>query len=255
MVATDRTLTPDQVKEWFPDFTTLFASLPDPQFDDSVVAAIDDYDLRSTRRFEIEGMIFVVPPSVHLPGLRCEMIVDYLKKRDLTGKSVVVMGGGCGVEAVVAGLHGATQLFSIDINPVSTMATSINYNRLVTATKERAPRCTAITSDLFENAPITAADCIVFNPPDIHAMVSADHDMIRNVCVGTSIVLDFLQEIVRKNLVSPYGEVIMPLSSTSESRKIVSAALRLGYRPALIDSRNHPQRRDSVTRFLLRFIR
>ncbi len=144
------------------------------------------------------------------------------------------MGVGLGVEAVAAGLRGATEIHAIDVHPPSVAAAT------------RHP----LVSDVFDALPDEVRlDVVTFNPPAVSQTVSDDPDVVRNVCVGAPLLAKFFAQIVERDLLAPDGEIYLIASNTADLRAIVRHALDHGLSPRVDHLHDW---RDGVLTFLFR---
>ena len=212
---------------------SLVEQLPAPLPADQIIALNQPKaDLHSQRQYAWNGWTFDVPPGVFLPGATSQMIHERLLDGTITvhDRRYAVMGVGLGVETVIAGLHGAREIYAIDIHPASVETATRHYQRLVAG--RHTTQFTPVVSDVFDAFPPGAqVDLITFNPPAVSQMVSDDPDVIRNVCVGTSMVARFFAQIADKDLLAPGGEVYLVVSNTADLRSIIRHAVKQGFFP------------------------
>ncbi|RNL84455.1 methyltransferase [Halostreptopolyspora alba] len=213
------------------DSWELWRSLPDPLPAEAIIAANQPReDAASHRSYTYRGWEFAVPPGVFSPGRTSELVFDRLLDGtiELAGRSYVVMGCGLGVEAVIAANRGAREVHALDVHPDSVRATAGHFARLVG--EPSATTLVPTTSELFDRFPASArADVITFNPPAVSETVSDNPDIIRNMCVGSGVVLRFLDQIAERDLLTPGGEIYVVLSTTAELRRITGHAIERGF--------------------------
>ncbi|NLU73185.1 methyltransferase [Streptomyces sp. HNM0575] len=192
-------------------------------------------DLHTRRTYAYRDWKFEVPPGVFLPGETSRMIHDRILDGTIpvSGRSYAAMGAGLGVEAVVAGLRGATEIHAMDVDPESVRAMTEAYERIVG--DRPGTLFHPWVSDLFDSVPDGARfDVVTFNPPAVRETVSEDPAVVRNVCVGIGIARRFFDQVVHRDLLADDGEVYFIVSNTSEMRNIVGYAIESGFVPEVI---------------------
>ncbi|MEY7972114.1 methyltransferase [Saccharomonospora xinjiangensis] len=232
----------------------LLDRLPPPLPADHIVALNQPRkDLHTERRYEWNGWTFDVPAGVFLPGATSRVIHQRLLdgRIDVRGRRYAAMGVGLGVEAVVAGRRGAKEIYAIDVHPLSVDTTTRHYERLVG--HREGTTFVPVVADVFDGFPTgRRIDVITFNPPAVSQKVSEDPDIVRNVCVGATLVERFFTGIVEHDVLAPGGEVFLIASNTADLRTIVSDAVALRFRPQI---RLRHDWRDGVLTYLFRFTR
>lgn len=115
--------------------------------------------LSATRMFTYKGIRLVIPPAVFHPGFffSTRLLLRYIAKHPLKGKSFLELGAGSGLIAMYAAREGA-QVTASDINQVAVHSLEMN------SSSNRIP-LTVIHSDLFKNIPKQQFDIIAINPP------------------------------------------------------------------------------------------
>ena len=189
-------------------------------------------DLHTYRDYQWNGWDFEVPPGVFLPGATSRMIHERLLDGtiEVRDKVYAAMGAGLGVEAVVAGLRGAREVYAIDVHPGSVETTRRHYERLVG--RRAGTRFVPVVADVFDGFPDgVKLDVVTFNPPAVSQPVSEDPDVVRNVCVGTPLLITFFEQLTGRNLLAPGAEVFVVASNTADLRGIARAAMAHGLRP------------------------
>ncbi|MDT6983513.1 methyltransferase [Streptomyces lusitanus] len=229
----------------------LLEQLPPPLPADLIISLNQPKaDLHTTRAYEWNGWTFDVPPGVFLPGWTSRLIHERVLdgRIETRGLRYAAMGVGLGVEAAAAGVRGAREIHALDVHPESVAAATGHYRRLV---GER-PDTTFLpaVSDLFDAlADDVQLDVVTFNPPAVSRTVSDDPDVVRNVCVGASLLAKFFAQIAERNLLAPGGEIHVIASNTADLRALVQHALDHGLSPR-IDHLHDWQ--DGVLTFLFR---
>lgn len=200
--------------------------LPDPLPAEQVIALNQPgKDLHTTRTYTWNDWEFEVPPGVFMPGATSRMIHERVLSGDIDvyDRCCAAMGVGLGVEAVAAGVNGAHTIHAVDIHAESVEAAEHNYHRLVG--RHPGQEFVPLVSDLFEAFPDnTQLDVVTFNPPAVSRPVSQDPDIVRNTCVGASIVTEFFTQLRRRSLLAPGGEVFVVVSNTADLSQIVAHA-------------------------------
>ncbi|MFH9434931.1 methyltransferase [Streptomyces rochei] len=237
------------------DLTTtdsaLLEQLPPPLPADRIIALNQPKaDLHTTRSHEWNGWTFDVQPGVFVPGWTSRLIHERLLdgRIETRGRRYAAMGVGLGVEAVAAGLRGATEIHAIDVHPPSVAAATRHYRRLVGERPDTAFH--PLVSDVFDALPDEVRlDVVTFNPPAVSQTVSDDPDVVRNVCVGAPLLARFFAQIVERDLLAPDGEIYLIASNTADLRAIVRHALDHGLGPRVDHLHDW---RDGVLTFLFR---
>ncbi|UOE21530.1 methyltransferase [Thermobifida halotolerans] len=232
----------------------LVAQLPPPLPADRVIAVNQPRtDLASHRSYTWNGWTLDVPPGVFLPGATSRMIHQRVLDGgiDVRGRRYAAMGVGLGVEAVAAGLRGAREIYAIDVHADSVATTARHYARLVG--DRPATRFVPVVGNVFDGLPDgVRLDVVTFNPPAVSQPVSDDPDVVRNVCVGASLLETFFAQLAGRDLLAPGGEVFVIVSNTADLRRIVGAALDHGLAPEI--GHRHDWG-DGVVTLLFRFTR
>jgi release factor glutamine methyltransferase len=208
-------------------------------------------DLHSHRRYEWNGWVFDVPPGVFLPGGTSRMVHERLRDGDIDvrGRRYAAMGVGLGVEAVVATRRGAAEIYAVDVHQGSVDATERHYRELAGDTP--GTRFVPVVADLFDGFPPgVRLDVVTFNPPAVSQTVSADPDVVRNVCLGAPLLATFFTQLATRDVLAPDGEVFVVASNTADLRAIVGHALDAGLRAEV---RHVHDWRDGVLTYLFRF--
>jgi release factor glutamine methyltransferase len=186
-------------------------------------------DLHTERDYSWNGMDFRLPPGVFHPGETSRMLHKWLLDGEIEtkGRVYAAMGAGAGVEAVAAGLRGAREIYALDVHPESVAVTEQHYTEHVG--RRPGTEFHALVSDLFDAVPDgTRFDVVTFNPPAVSQTVSDDPDVIRNVCVGASLVTRFFDQLVDRDLLAEDGEVLIIVSNTADLRTVVGHAVERG---------------------------
>ncbi|WP_020669473.1 methyltransferase [Amycolatopsis nigrescens] len=208
--------------------------------------------IHTHRRYEYNGWRFELAPGVFSPGGTSRILHDHLLNGtvDLQGKSYVAMGVGLGVEALIAGVRGAREIYAVDVHEDSVLAASKYYRELI-GTSSPA-RFVPLVSDLFEGFPPSAkADVVTFNPPAVNLNLSSDPDVVRNLCAGTEIAKRFFDQV--REVLNPGGEIFLITSNTAELRQIVRYGMESGFGVEIVYVKKWPD--DEVRTHLFRFSR
>lgn len=213
--------------------STVIDELPPPLPAEQVIALNKPKaDLHSRREYEWNGWTFDVPPGVFLPGATSRMIHQWLLDGtiDVRDRRYAAMGVGLGVEAVVAGLRGAREVYAIDVHADSVATAARHYERLV---GDRAGATfVPVVADVFDGFPHgRQLDVVTINPPAVSQVVSEDPDVVRNVCVGTPLLARFFAQLEARELLAPGGEVFLIVSNTADLRGIIRHAVDHGFVP------------------------
>jgi release factor glutamine methyltransferase len=208
----------------------LHALLPDTLPAEQILAA---YDLTpaspGSRAYRWNGWDFELSPGVFEPGEGSRLLHDRLLDGTLplAGLRYAAMGVGLGVEAVVAGVRGASTVHALDVHEESVRTTARHYARIV---GDGGPPFVGVVSDLWQDLPDDARfDVVTFNPPLIDVRLSEDPDVVRNRCMGVGLALRFFDQIASRRLLAPGGVVYLTLASTEPLREVVAMALHAGF--------------------------
>lgn len=190
-----------------------------PPLPEATVVALNrpDGTLHTTRSYRWNDLDFTAPPGVFRPGLTSAMIFDRLLSGEIEtrGRRYLAMGCGLGVETVAAGLRGAAQTYAVDVHPASVAAAVEHYEKHVGA------GCTGIVSDVLSAVEVEV-DVVTFNPPAVSRPVADDPDVVRNVCVGQSLLDAFFAQV--GGVLAPGGEVWVIASNTADLQALVDSA-------------------------------
>ncbi|WP_300006843.1 methyltransferase [Pseudonocardia sp.] len=221
-----RTLTPDEIR-----------AINNPS------RAIHDH-----RSYTWNGWDFDLPPGVFHPGETSRLVHSRLLDGTLpvAGLRYAAMGAGLGVEAVVAGVHGAAAVYALDVHPESVRTTARHYARIVGS---GGPPLYPLVADVWEGFPDGhQVDVVTFNPPAIELPLSDDPDIVRNLCVGRDIASRFFGQLVSRELLAPGGVVYLIVSNTAPLRDIVAIGLDAGFDAEVVHVEDWPG--DDVQTYL-----
>ncbi len=115
--------------------------------------------LSKTRVYNHGDIKLEIPPEVFHPGFffSTQLLLSYIKKLSLKGKSFLEPGCGSGLISIYAAKKGA-KVTATDINPFAIEFLKIN-------TAQNNVWLEIIESDLFDNIPQKKFDIISINPP------------------------------------------------------------------------------------------
>lgn len=115
--------------------------------------------LSKTRTYSYEDIRLEIPPQVFHPGFffSTQLLLQYINKLLLNGKSLLELGAGSGLIATQAAKKGAL-VTATDINPIA-----IQY--LLSNSVQNNVSLEIIRSDLFAAIPKRPFDIIAINPP------------------------------------------------------------------------------------------
>lgn len=115
--------------------------------------------IRETRNFRYAGLRLSIPQGVFHPGVffSTPVFAMFLQRIDFQNKTVLDVGTGSGLLALLAARHGASAS-ALDINPlaVKTAGQNAEANGLSLRVWE---------SDLFDHVPAQTFDYLLINPP------------------------------------------------------------------------------------------
>jgi release factor glutamine methyltransferase len=232
----------------------LIDELPPPLPAEQIIAINQPKaDLHSPRDYEWNGWTFDVPPGVFLPGETSRIVHQRLLDGDipLAGRRYAAMGVGIGVETVIAGVRSAREIHAVDVDRVSVDVAARHYQRLV-GHRDGTTFC-PVVADVFDGFPDgRRLDVITFNPPAVSQVVSDDPAVVRNVCVGASLLARFFAQLAERDLLAPDGEVFLIVSNTADLRAIIASAVEHGFTPEV---RLRHDWQDGVLTYLFRLHR
>ena len=116
-----------------------------------------------TRQITLAGFELTIGPSVYDPRYyrAPEYFADFISGLDLSGKSVVDLGTGSGIQALAAARAGASSVLALDVNPSAVAAATLNAR--VNGFEDRV---NVVASDLFSAVPPGPQfDVVLTNPP------------------------------------------------------------------------------------------
>jgi methylase of polypeptide subunit release factors len=152
---------------------------------------------------------FVVWPGVLNPALvTARYLATYLyynNERLFTGKRVLDMGTGSGVQGIVMALCGATEVVLTDISEGAVKNAQENTERFSVWN-----RCAVVQGDLFENVQ-GVFDLIVFNHPFFGDDPPEDDSIAASMLNPGTLISRFMDEVLR--FLEYSGTIIMPFYS------------------------------------------
>lgn len=208
----------------------LHALLPSTLSPNEILAACEVAPPPAERRtYQWNGWNFDLPPGVFQPGTTSRLLHNRLLDGTLpvSGLRYAAMGVGLGVEAVVAGLHGARTVYALDIHEESVRTTARHYARIV---GDEGPPFVGLVSDLWQALPRGVEfDVVTFNPPFIDVRLSDDPYILRNRCMGARLAMRFFEQLTSQRVLARHGVLYMMLANTEPLRDIVAMALRASF--------------------------
>ncbi|MBW0117147.1 methyltransferase [Pseudonocardia abyssalis] len=205
------------------------------------------------RTYTWNGWDFDLPPGVFRPGGTSRLVHARLLDGTLpvAGLRYAAMGAGLGVEAVVAGVRGASAVYALDVHPESVRTAARHYARIVGTD---GPPLYPVVADVWEGFPDgVQVDVVTFNPPAIELPLSDDPDIVRNLCVGRDIAARFFGQLVARDLLAPGGVVYLIVSNTAPLRDVVATALDAGFDAEVVHVEDWPG--DDVQTYLFALCR
>lgn len=123
------------------------------------------------RKFRYKDLKIKVYPGVFHPGFffSTKILLEYLQKQDMEGKSFLEPGAGTGVLSVLAAKMGA-EAWATDLNPVAVK--NIRENARLNSVNVNV-----LHSNLLENLPSGSFDLVLINPPYYPRNPSNDRDL------------------------------------------------------------------------------
>lgn len=150
-----------------------------------------------------------VPGSVYEPREDSLILAKLLEGMQLAGKSVLEVGGGCGLLAIIAAKKGA-DVTAVDINPDAVEATKANA-------ESNAAELTALESDLFSSVE-GEFDLIVFNPPYLPVEEGETDFTYAGGKTGREVIGKFIEQA--KSYLKPGGTIMMVISSMTGEKEV-----------------------------------
>jgi release factor glutamine methyltransferase len=112
------------------------------------------------RNYSNYGIDLTIQPSVFHPGLflSTNIFIEFIKKLDMEGKTVLELGAGSGLISFYAAKHKKANVTASDINPRAMEGLKKNSEQT------KIP-ISVVDSNLFENVHPSNFDFILINPP------------------------------------------------------------------------------------------
>lgn len=223
--------------------------LPDKEIIEANRASSDN---KGDRHYKYMEYNFEVPSGVFMPGGTSRVIHDRLYDGTIKiGKTFIAMGTGCGVEPVIAASRGAKRIYAVDSHAGSVRASEMNFHANIRGIGiELYP----IESNLFGNVKENAgADLIVFNPPTVDLKFTGNKDVIRNVCTGSFVLVEFFSQILKKKALDDAGEVIIVMSNTSDLKYLVEKIWEMGFNAEILEIRHWDRPYEKILTHLFSF--
>lgn len=153
-------------------------------------------------------MCFEVPKRIYEPGEDSELIAKVIESLDLSGKTVLEIGCGCGFLAILTAKAGAhVTAVDIDENAVEITITNANANGVLIK---------VIKSDLFSNIS-GIFDLIVFNPPYLPVEDNEQDNTYAGGETGRETIKQFIESV--GNYLVPGGIILLVISSLTGEKK------------------------------------
>lgn len=107
---------------------------------------------QGVREHQYRQFNFLVTDRVFKPSKTGQIIHDMLYDADLTDKTVIIMGTGCGVEGVLCAYRQADKFFACDIHDDSVACARENFHRNIDQAHNKT-QAHFVTSNLFDAIP------------------------------------------------------------------------------------------------------
>ncbi|MFC2135807.1 methyltransferase [Bacteroidota bacterium] len=133
------------------------------------------------------------------------LLSEYLLQNNdiYSGKEVLEIGAGSGIQSVIMALNGAKKVVATDISKYAISSIEKNKELFNLSNLE------VLASDLFEGLETIQYDLILFNHPFIN---KEPEDLIEGIyCADKKQLKSFFSEV--RNFLKSKGEIIMPFSS------------------------------------------
>lgn len=168
------------------------------------------------------GLQLLIFDDVYEPAEDSYLLAKWVEKFS-KGKSVLDMGTGCGIQAIVAAKAGASHVVGVDLNGNAVENAKLNA-------KQNNVKCEFFVSDLFSNVKETF-DMIVFNPP--YLPTSDEEKLKGNINLafdggksGRELLDKFLKEY--KNYLNKNGFALVLESSLSGIKGEILENIKIG---------------------------
>jgi len=117
------------------------------------------YYFAKPRYYRYKEIKVTVLPDVFFPHftISTKLLLQFLGKKNLSGKSLLELGCGTGIISVMAAKKGS-QVSASDVNPAAIENTQLNA-------KNNLVEVITYLSDIFTNIPAQQFDFIIINPP------------------------------------------------------------------------------------------
>ena len=163
---------------------------------------------------------FIVLPGVYEPSDDTYLLADHLEVAP--GQSLLELGTGCGMVAVLAALAGA-RVTATDISRRSIECARLNASR-------HGVSIELLVGDLFEPVAGRRFDVVAFNPPYLPS-ASPSEDPVLRACEGgkdgRAVIDRFLREL--PDHLAPGGRVFLVQSSLSDADRTEKRLLDMGF--------------------------
>jgi release factor glutamine methyltransferase len=183
--------------------------------------------LQKTRVYHFRDMAVAVPPGVFHPGFffSTKLLISFLEKQNLKGKSFLEMGSGSGLVSIFAAKQHAT-VTACDISPASVLCTTENAKR-------NNVTITVLQSDLFSAILPQQFDFIAVNPPYFKKHPASIAENAWYCGENLEYFRRFFQQAAA--FLAPSSAIIMVLSDECDLRGIQAIALenRLSFEQVL----------------------
>jgi release factor glutamine methyltransferase len=228
-------LTDIELKELKASQRDLYMALPELLPEDERLKFNKGASVSGERSYTYGDMLFVVPDQVMRPSAASETLISRIESGELpvTNSSILIMGCGCGVEAVLAARKAPALIVASDICPASVKATQMNFSQYVDTAGASA--FSAIVSDLFDQLPEDLVfDRILFNPPAVD-LSSHDPVLSRTHFAGRTILFRFFEQLKKRPvLLAENGVVNFVISNTTDLKEVVGYVIRAGFSISLV---------------------
>lgn len=186
--------------------------------------------LRKDRYFTFEGLKMKIVPGVFHPLLfhSTLILVNYLKKLDLRGKTFLEPGCGSGLVSLMAAKGGAL-VTALDINKLAVETTEFN-------SQTNHLKLNVLHSDLFNELQEQQFDFIFINPP-YYPTNPKDEKEMAWFCGGN---FEYFTNLFRQ-LPDYYGtssQVVMILSEDCNLKRIKEIAFEFNQQMELLETNN-----------------
>jgi release factor glutamine methyltransferase len=181
------------------------------------------YRLNRTVRTTVGGIELAIEPSVMHPKVfkSGKVFAEYIATCDIHGKSILDVGTGSGILAIMGAQRGA-QVVATDINPLALTCAKANVLR-----NGCASSVMVLESDLFVSLGGKRFDMILFNPPYLVRAPKGPYATAMDGGVDLALIKRFAADA--SNHLSGNGFMLLLLSTDAPMASLISLFSAAGF--------------------------